>query len=67
LDDEELDSGDDLGRKDRLEDSDQEVEQRVINTVDISLGRHNLPHGSDGEVCSAYAHHSLLISSAVYA
>jgi len=55
LDDEDLDSGDDEGRQDRMdEDMDgygEEVEtQHSVTMADIELGRHPIPHGNDNEV-----------------
>lgn len=59
LDDEELDSGDDEGRRDRLEDGDmdgyvndeeEQGEMRSQNVADIRLARHPIPCPSDGEV-----------------
>lgn len=53
LDDEELDSGDDEGRRDRTqaEDEGEEVEQVMqdVNIMEIDLGRHPVPESSDGE------------------
>ena len=55
LDDEELDSGDDEGRQDRVpeyddlgEDGEQEVAEDIV--LDMELGRHPIPEPSDGEV-----------------
>ena len=56
LDDEDLDSGDDEGRHDRMdEDMDgygaEEIEtQRSVSMADIEIGRHPIPHGQNGEV-----------------
>lgn len=56
LDDEELDSGDDEGRNDRLgrdEDmavDDQQVEEEELTFMDASLPRQAAPEPSDGEV-----------------
>ncbi|KAL8698278.1 MAG: hypothetical protein Q9201_006665 [Fulgogasparrea decipioides] len=58
LDDEELDSGDDEGRHDRLEgddvdgydDEEDRVEARSRNVAAIRLARHPVPHPSDGEL-----------------
>ncbi|KAL8714278.1 MAG: hypothetical protein Q9225_006608 [Loekoesia sp. 1 TL-2023] len=59
LDDEELDSGDDEGRRDRLEDGDmdgygndeeEQGEVRSQNVADIRLPRHPIPCPSDGEL-----------------
>lgn len=59
LDDEELDSGDDEGRLDRIEDDgvdgygDGEEEQgevHSLNVADVRLARHPIPCPSDGEV-----------------
>lgn len=61
-----LDSGDDEGRRDRLEDDyahddDEHGETREENVEDIRLPRHPIPHPSDGEVkfFTPYAHCSL--------
>jgi RNA polymerase-associated protein LEO1 len=56
LNDEELDSGDDEDRNDRLMDDadgdvDMELEGQSANIMDIKLGRHAVPDPSDGEVC----------------
>lgn len=59
LNDEELDSGDDEDRHDRLMDDadgngngdvDMELEGQSANIMDIKLGRHAVPDPSDGEV-----------------
>ena len=52
IDDEELDSGDDEGRNDREELSDPEeaIHTREENVLDIDIGRHAIPHPSDGEL-----------------
>ena len=54
LDDEELDSGDDEGRMDRVGiDEDADLEGRPedeVRLMDAALGRHAIPNGSDGEV-----------------
>lgn len=56
LDDEELDSGDDEGRHDRMdEDMDgygaEEIEtQRSVSIAEVEIGRHPLPRGKDSEV-----------------
>ncbi|KAI4282547.1 MAG: hypothetical protein L6R38_002844 [Xanthoria sp. 2 TBL-2021] len=55
LDDVDLDSGDDEGRRDRLEDDyahddDEHGETREENVEDIRLPRHPIPHPSDGEL-----------------
>ncbi|KAL8736304.1 MAG: hypothetical protein Q9166_000459 [cf. Caloplaca sp. 2 TL-2023] len=55
LDDKDLDSGDDEGRRDRLEngyaDDDQEQgDGREENVADVRLGRHAIPRPSDGEM-----------------
>lgn len=59
LDDEELDSGDDVGRHDRLEDDGmdsygnedaEQGEMRSLNVADVRLARHPIPSPSDGEV-----------------
>ena len=55
LDDEELDSGDDEGRDDRMEedgneDMDKMVEEEEFNYMDAELIRHAVPCPSDNEV-----------------
>ena len=55
LDDEELDSGDDEDRNDRLMDDadgdiDMGIEGHSANIMDVKLGRHAVPDPSDGEV-----------------
>ena len=53
LDDKELDSGDEEGRADRVEeDEDQQVEgeYRERNVIDAPIGRHGVPNPTDGEV-----------------
>ena len=58
LDDEELDSGDDEDRHDRVEedgadgyeDQERTMVESQTNVLDLSLGRHGIPKGSDGEV-----------------
>ena len=58
LDDEELDSGDDEDRNDRMEedgmdshdDQDKTMIESQTNVLDLSLGRHGIPQGDDGEV-----------------
>ena len=57
IDDEELDSGDDENRNDRMEediegydDDGDGREQKAQNILDLKLGRHRIPRGSDGEV-----------------
>ena len=52
LDDSELDSGDDEGRRDRSVRADGEGEQDEESATiqDVQLGRHPVPEGSDGEV-----------------
>jgi RNA polymerase-associated protein LEO1 len=59
LDDEDLDSGDDLDRKDRIAeeedeaagDSQEEVEEETVQVIATEMGRHPVPEPSDGEVC----------------
>lgn len=56
LDDEELDSGDDEDRNDRIiDDADGDIdmgtEGHSANIMDVKLGRHAVPDPSDGEVC----------------
>lgn len=59
LNDEELDSGDDEGRRDRLEDgadgdaSGDGLYERRENILKASIGRNAGPRPSDGEVCVA--------------
>lgn len=53
LDDEELDSGDDEGRTDRLhetQDAVEEVEEKMFNYLDADIARHAIPEPSDGEM-----------------
>ncbi|KAF2706877.1 hypothetical protein K504DRAFT_459303 [Pleomassaria siparia CBS 279.74] len=52
LDDEELDSGDDDGRLDRVADTqaDEEQEQQTFNFMDADIARHAIPEPSDGEL-----------------
>ncbi|EMD01242.1 hypothetical protein BAUCODRAFT_29693 [Baudoinia panamericana UAMH 10762] len=54
LDDEELDSGDDLDRGDRVQDQaetqEQEYETQVKNVIDLQMARQPLPEPSDGEM-----------------
>jgi RNA polymerase-associated protein LEO1 len=54
LDDEELDSGDDEGRMDRVgvgEEADLDGRpEDEVRLMDAALGRHAIPYGSDGEV-----------------
>ena len=62
LDDEELDSGDDEGRRDRVEDgadgdaSGDELYERRENILKASIGRNAGPRPSDGEVCVTSDH-----------
>jgi len=62
LDDEDLDSGDDEGRHDRMdEDMDgygaEEIEtQHSVSMADIEIGRHPIPHDADGEVWTRTSH-----------
>ena len=56
LSDEELDSGDDDDRRDRLEDDDADMEEdrapkKDTYRVSVNLARHGIPKGSDGEAC----------------
>lgn len=61
LDDEELDSGDDEGRNDRLADDDemavddgqQPLEELMF--MDVEFGRHPVPEPSDGEASTTTA------------
>lgn len=51
LDDEELDSGDDEGRTDRLAGGTQEqLEEQTFNFMDADIARHCVPEPSDGEL-----------------
>lgn len=56
LDDEELDSGDDEDRNDRMEDGDGDGDEaaapvpRNVNILTAGLGRHAGPRPTDGEV-----------------
>ncbi|KAF2740025.1 hypothetical protein EJ04DRAFT_483579 [Polyplosphaeria fusca] len=54
LSDEELDSGDDEGRADRVADGgfsyDEEAEQQTFNFMDADIARHPIPEPSDGEL-----------------
>ncbi|KAL8803455.1 MAG: hypothetical protein Q9182_003152 [Xanthomendoza sp. 2 TL-2023] len=54
LDDEDLDSGDDEGRHDRLEDGygedEEQGEPHEENVADVRLPRHAIPRPSDGEL-----------------
>ena len=62
LDDEELDSGDDEYRRDRVEDgadgdaSGDELYERRENILKASIGRNAGPRPSDGEVCGTSDH-----------
>ena len=62
LDDEDLDSGDDEGRRDRIEDdadgdaSGDGLYERRENILKASIGRNAGPRPSDGEVCVARDH-----------
>ena len=62
LDDEELDSGDDEDRNDRLADEedgamDMGGEGHSANIMDVKLGRHAVPDPGDGEVCGQRCDH----------
>jgi RNA polymerase-associated protein LEO1 len=56
LDDEELDSGDDEGRNDRVDgeadgpEFEAEVEEETVAVAQIGIGRHAVPQSSDEEV-----------------
>ena len=53
LSDQDLDSGDDEGRNDRVVDEmeeDDPVAERPLQVMDLSLGRPTAPQPSDGEV-----------------
>jgi RNA polymerase-associated protein LEO1 len=55
LDDEELDSGDDIGRHDREAQYGEDAEEQVVDeqsTMELEFGKHGIPEPSDGEVCS---------------
>lgn len=57
LDDEELDSGDDENREDRMEEDgaaemDEVMEEEQFNYMDAELIRHAVPCPSDNEVCN---------------
>lgn len=54
LDDEDLDSGDDEGRRDRLEDEDESQrheEEQQLSVMEAAFDRHGIPEPSDKEVC----------------
>jgi RNA polymerase-associated protein LEO1 len=54
LDDEELDSGDDEGREDRVQQEDtQQYETHEVLSMDLEIARQPVPEPSDGEVCAA--------------
>ena len=66
LDDEELDSGDDEGRDDRMEEDDAPemdaaIEEEQFNYMDAELIRHAVPCPSDNEVCECVI--AILITS----
>jgi len=53
LDDEDLDSGDDEGRSDRVQDTQndgEEQEHQTFNFMDADIARHAIPEPSDGEL-----------------
>jgi RNA polymerase-associated protein LEO1 len=53
LDDEDLDSGDDVDRTDRVPDATQDVEEgeeQTFNYMDAEIARHPVPEPSDGEL-----------------
>lgn len=60
LDDEQLDSGDDEGRYDRMEDrmdyEDGGEFRETVNIMDLSLGRAPEPVSTNGEVCGSNSH-----------
>lgn len=67
IDDKELDSGDDEGRRDRLgddvmegygDDEEYHGEARSLNVADVRLARHPVPCPSDGEVLLAASFHA---------
>ena len=66
LDDEELDSGDDENRRDRLQDDEgyaqdeEDMEAHSQNVVDIRVARHPIPNPSDGEVSASWCSRSTL-------
>lgn len=54
LSDEDLDSGDNEGRTDRVQDDAMDVDtapQREARIMDVALGRQTIPMPADGEVC----------------
>ena len=56
LDDEELDSGDDLDQTDRIGDEpEQEYMAQEKVTMDLEIPRQAIPEPSDGEVCISLA------------
>lgn len=58
LDDEELDSGDDMERRDRVEEAqpsqEQEMESQERTMMDVEMARQPGPEPSDGEVRSSF-------------
>lgn len=62
LDDEHLDSGDDVDRNDRAgdridyEDGAGEEPGATLNIMDLSLARAPAPAATDGEVCAQFRH-----------
>lgn len=60
MDDEDLDSGDDIDRSDRIQHETKEVEPETVtenyNVMDVDFPRHPIPEPSDGEVHSFEAH-----------
>lgn len=54
LDDDDLDSGDDEGRTDRVpqETIEEEADERTISCMDAEIARHPVPEPSDGELYS---------------
>jgi RNA polymerase-associated protein LEO1 len=54
LDDEELDSGDNEGREDRVQQEEtQQYETHEVLSMDLEIARQPVPEPSDGEVCAA--------------
>jgi RNA polymerase-associated protein LEO1 len=55
LDDEELDSGDDMERTDRVQDEpEREAPEEAKVVMDLELPRQAVPEPSDGEVCAQH-------------
>lgn len=63
LSDEELDSGDDEGRRDRADDEmEEDTYQKTETMTEVKLGRHGIPKGTDGEVALSPAAHLQLLT-----